>query len=117
VVFRKSCHQQLHGPPGQLTPWLRTERDLAQARLTASNGEQGVAASFTDAISGVREHGSLYHLAHGLLDQAAYLIRLGATEAAETAIGEACGIADRLRCQPLLDRAADLTAARPPVQA
>ena len=103
--------------PGQLTPWLRAERDLAQARLAASNGEQDVAASFTDAISGVREHGSLYHLAYGLLDQAAYLIRLGATEAAETAIGEARSIADRLRCQPLLDRAADLTAARPPVQA
>jgi hypothetical protein len=30
---------------------------------------------------------------------------------AETAIGEARGIAQRLRCQPLLDRAADLSPA------
>ena len=57
-----------------------------------------------------RQHSAPYHLAHGLLDHSQYLICLGDTEAAETAIGEASGIADRLRDQPLLNRAADLPA-------
>jgi hypothetical protein len=51
------------------------------------------------------------------LDHAQYLIRLGENEAAETAIGEARGIAQRLRCQPLLDRAADLSPAEPRMRA
>jgi len=58
----------------------------------------------------VREHGTPYHLAHGLLDHAQHLSRLGDTEAAETAITEARGIATRLRCQPLLDRAGAISA-------
>lgn len=57
-----------------------------------------------------------YHLAHGLLDHAHYLTRMHDGEAAEAALGEARDIGARLRCQPLLDRAADLTPARPPVQ-
>jgi hypothetical protein len=46
-----------------------------------------------------------YHLAHGLLDHAAHLAAHGEAEAAAAATGEAAGIARRLRCQPLLDRA------------
>lgn len=38
-------------------------------------------------------------------------------EAAETATVEARAIATRLRCQPLLDRTADLVPAKPPKQA
>ena len=38
-------------------------------------------------------------------------------EAAETAIAEARGIAGRLGCQPLLDRATNMAPARPPAQA
>lgn len=52
-----------------------------------------------------------------LLDHDEYLIRLGDAEAAETAIAEARDIATRLRCQPLLDRAANLAPTRPPAQA
>jgi hypothetical protein len=52
-----------------------------------------------------------------LLDHAEYLIRLGDAEAAETAIGEASGIATRLGCHPLLDRAADLSRAEPRIRA
>ena len=58
-----------------------------------------------------------YHLAHGLLDHAQHLIRLADDEVAKAAIAEACDIAARLRCQPLLDRAANLTPARPPAPA
>ena len=61
--------------------------------------------------AGLREQSTPYHLAHGLLDYAADLIRLRDTEAAAAATGEAKDIARRLRCQPLLDRAADMTPA------
>ena len=105
-------------PPGQLTPMLRAERDLARARLTASNGGgPDAATAFAAAVAGLRQHSTPYHLAHGLLDYAEYLTRVGDTEAAEAAIAEARGIAGRLRCQPLLDRAAHLTPARPPAPA
>jgi hypothetical protein len=51
----------------------------------------------------------VYHLVHGLLDHAWYLTRLHDAGAASLAVGEARAIASQLRCQPLLDRAADLT--------
>ena len=51
-------------------------------------------AAFADAIAGLHQHSTPYHLAHGLLDQAA-----------AAATGEAACIARRLGCQPLLDRA------------
>ena len=79
---------------------LRAERDLVRARLAASDGDQAAAASFAAAISGLRELSTPYHLAHGLLDHAEYLIRLGDADAAEAAISEARDIASRLRCQP-----------------
>ena len=68
---------------------------------------------FVAAIASLREMSTPYHLAHGLLDCA----RRGDADATEAAIGEARDIAARLRCQPLLDRAADLMPARPQVQA
>lgn len=52
-----------------------------------------------------------YHLAHGLLDYAEYLARQGDANGVAAAAEEARGIACLLRCQPLLDRAADLTPA------
>ena len=99
--------------PGQLAPMQRAERDLARARLTAADGGPDAAAAFAAAITGLRQHSTPYHLAHGLLDHAEHLLRLGDDEAAEAAISEARDIAARLGCQPLLDRAADLTRERP----
>jgi hypothetical protein len=94
--------------PGQLAPMQRAERDLARARLTAADGDLDTGTAFTAAITGLRQHSTPYHLAHGLLDQTEHLIRLGDDEAADEAIAEAREIAGRLRCRPLLDRAADL---------
>jgi class 3 adenylate cyclase/predicted ATPase len=88
--------------PGRLTPMLRAERALARARLAGPNGDQ-----FPAAIAGVREQSTPYHLAHGLLDYAAELARRGEAEAAAAAAEEATAIAGRLRCQTLLDRAAE----------
>jgi tetratricopeptide (TPR) repeat protein len=91
--------------PERLAPMLRAERDLARARLTAAGGGPETAAAFAAAIAGQRQHSTPYHLAHGLLDHAAYLLGAGDDKAARAAIGEARDIAARLRCQPLLDRA------------
>jgi class 3 adenylate cyclase/tetratricopeptide (TPR) repeat protein len=95
-------------PPGHLAPMLRAERDLTRVRLAGPDAD--AAASFAAAIAGVREHGTPYHLAHGLLDQAQYLSRRGDPDAAAAAAGEARDIARRLGCQPLLDRAEPISA-------
>jgi tetratricopeptide (TPR) repeat protein len=109
--------------PGHLAPMLRAERDLARARLAVHDADVVAAASFAAAISSLRELGTPYHLAHGLLDHAGYLTGLDDTGAAAAAIAEALAIGQRLRCQPLLDRAdasehatpaAGLASARPP---
>jgi class 3 adenylate cyclase/tetratricopeptide (TPR) repeat protein len=105
--------------PGHLPPMLRAERDLVRARLSAADGDQGAAVSFAAAVASLRELSTPYHLAHGLLDQAEFLQRRGNgddAEGAAAAVEEARGIAERLRCQPLLDRAAEMTAAEPRVR-
>jgi len=89
---------------GRWRPLLRRLR-----RPRGGNGDTAAAASFTGAIISLREQSTPYHLAHGLLDQAGYLLAAGDVEAATAAIEEARDIAERLRCQPLLDRAAALT--------
>jgi hypothetical protein len=92
--------------PGQLAPMLSAERDLARARRTACDGGPAAAgAAFAAAIAGLRQRSTPYHLAHGLLDHAAFLASRGDAAAAEAAISEARGIAQGLGCQPLLDRA------------
>jgi predicted ATPase len=98
--------------PGQLAPMLRAERDLARARRTAADTGPDPGPAFAAAIAGLRQLSTPYHLAHGLLDHAEYFARLGDAKAAEAAVAEARDIAGRLRCQPLLDRAADPAPAR-----
>jgi uncharacterized protein HemY len=100
-------------PSGHLAPMLHAERDLARARLAARDGDPAAAEMFAAAISRLRTLSTPYHLAHGLLDHAQHLD----SEAAEAAIKEAREIAARLRCQPLLDRAAEIVPAQPPAQA
>jgi class 3 adenylate cyclase/tetratricopeptide (TPR) repeat protein len=103
--------------PGHLAPLLRAECGLARVRLAAGDGGPDAAADFAAAISGLREQSTPYHLAHGLLDHAWYLTGLHDAGAAALAAAEARTIAGRLRCQPLLDRAADLMPAGPPPSA
>jgi hypothetical protein len=64
----------------------------------------------------VRELSTPYHLAHGLLDHAGRLTRLGHAEAAAAALDEARDIAGKLGCQPLLDQAANFAPAKSVVQ-
>ncbi len=98
-------------PPGHVPLMLRPERALALARLAAAAGDQAAGPQFATAISGLRELSTPYHLAHGLLDHAAYLTGSGDAATAALAIDEARAIGYRLRCQLLLDRAAALTPA------
>ena len=101
-------------PAGQLAPMQRAERDLARARLaTARAGPDAGGAAWTAAIDGLRQHSTPYHLAHGLLDHAQNLSHLGDDQAAAAAASEAAGIAQRLGCQPLGDRADTIQPARP----
>jgi hypothetical protein len=99
-------------PPGDVAPMLRAERDLARARLADSADDPAAGAALLAAIASLREHGTPYHLAHGLLDHAEHLERHGDSTAAALAVGEARDIAQKLRCQPLLDRAEALSPAR-----
>ena len=100
-------------PPGYLAPMLLAERDLTHARLaaSASASDQASIGAFTAALDRLREQSTPYHLAHGLLDYAAYLTTLDDAEAAAAAIEEARDIARLLRCQPLLDRGTGVTLA------
>ena len=91
--------------PGHVDPVLRAERDLARARLAAEDGDETAPAAFASAIAGLRDRGTPYHLAHGLLDHARYQLTRGEGDAAAQAIDAARAIGRRLRCQPLLDRA------------
>jgi class 3 adenylate cyclase/tetratricopeptide (TPR) repeat protein len=100
--------------PGHLAPMLQAERDLARARLAGHDDDQAAAgAAFAAAIAHLRERSTPYHLAHGLLDHAQYLLRQDDAEAAALAVAEAREVAVRLRCQPLLDRVADTDPAEP----
>ena len=103
--------------PGHVALMLRAERDLARARLADSDGGQAAASAFAAAITGLREHSTPYHLAHGLLDHAEYLTRQGDAEAAAVAIEEARTIGNGLRCRPLLDRADAMEDARTRIRA
>ncbi len=95
--------------PGELAPMLRAERDLVRARLaTLDASKDDAGAALAGAVAELRQHSTPYHLAHGLLDHAAWLTAQGDGQAADAAVTEAAAIAARLGCQPLLDRAASL---------
>jgi hypothetical protein len=67
-------------------------------------------------MASLRERGTPYHLAHGLLDHAEYLARDGDADGAAQAIAEARDVARHLRCPPLLDRADAVEAAPSQIQ-
>ena len=102
---------------GDLAPMLRAERDLVHARLAAEDDDPAAAAAFAAAVHSLREQSTPYHLAHGLLDQAEHLVRLGDAAAVAAAVSEARDIAGRLRCQPILDRAGAIASAQPRIPA
>ena len=99
-------------PPLQMIATLRP----ANRPGALSSAARAAAASFAAAISSLRERGTPYHLAHGLLDHAEYLARDGDADGAAQAITEARDVARHLRCPPLLDRADAVEAAPSQIQ-
>jgi len=95
--------------PGQLAPMLKAERELARARLAALDGDAAAAELFVAAVGRLRELSTPYHLAQGLLDYAEYLRQHGDVGAAAV-VDEARQIGERLGCQPVLARAAEMAA-------
>ena len=93
-------------PVGHLPPVLRAERALARARLAAARGDCDAEAQYADAIAQHRVLGTKYHLAHALLDLAAFRLANG-TESDEL-VTEAEAIAAVLPCPQLADRVAAL---------
>jgi class 3 adenylate cyclase/tetratricopeptide (TPR) repeat protein len=91
-------------PDDQLPRILRAERALALAAAQASAAEPGAMTAFADAITALRTAASPYHLAHGLLEQADYLTRIGEAAQAAAAADEAGIIGASLRCKPLIER-------------
>jgi tetratricopeptide (TPR) repeat protein len=103
-------------PPGYLAPMLRAERDLVRVRLSAGHGDN-VASAFPQVVTALREKSTPYHLAHGLLDHAEYLMGQHDQDGAADAVGEAREIASQLGCQPLAERAARVAAMSSPARA
>jgi hypothetical protein len=92
--------------PGEIVPLLVAARPLARACLADLEGDEAARELFAAAVSGLREQGSPYHLAQGLLDQAGHLLRTG--QDARAAVEEAAAIATRLGAAPVLARAESL---------
>ncbi|MGH8988741.1 MAG: ATP-binding protein, partial [Acidimicrobiales bacterium] len=96
-------------PIGHLPAILRAERELVTS-LVASDAERedrSSIAAVADALGLLREVGNPYQLAHGLIDYAGVLVRVG-EEGADAALAEAKDIAERLGCPPLIARAASV---------
>ena len=92
-------------PVGHLTVLMRTERDLARARLAGSAGGRGAEELFGKAVAAHRRVGSPYNLAQALLDHAEFLAATGQPDRAETAAAEARALSDALGARPIVDRA------------
>jgi tetratricopeptide (TPR) repeat protein len=97
-------------PIGHLPSVLHIEGARIRARLLASNNHPDAGQAFTTAIKALRDLGSPYHLAKGLLDYAQYLASTGDTHAAAQLAAEASTIAERLRAKPLIQQARHLAA-------
>jgi tetratricopeptide (TPR) repeat protein len=96
-------------PPGHIPPVLRAEQQRIRARLLAVTADPRTSSAFTAAVGALRDLGSPYHLAVGLLDQAEFLMAEHHTAADGPMVGEARTIAARLGARPLLDRVDRLT--------
>jgi tetratricopeptide (TPR) repeat protein len=98
--------------PGRLPPMLRAERELVRARIAVAAGEPDAGERLDAAIDAMRTMTPPHLLAGGLLDRAEYLVSVGDATAAAIDVADAKAIGERLRCRPVLDRAAALSADR-----
>jgi hypothetical protein len=92
-------------PWGMLPPILRANRARIWAGLLHRSGDSEATEAFVVAVVALREIGSPYHLALGLLDQAEFLAETGEAAVAQALTDEAQVIAEGLGARPLADRA------------
>ncbi|MDQ6686221.1 MAG: hypothetical protein M3Z50_01180, partial [Actinomycetota bacterium] len=88
---------------------LRADALRIRAGLAASQGDPAAGDAYDKATQALRQVGSPYHLAVGLLDQAEHLTATGDPETATALTVEAASIAVTLNATPLIDRADHLT--------
>jgi hypothetical protein len=93
-------------PIGYLANVQVVERHRVAAKLLAHRGDSAAGAALDDAVTALRELGSPYHLAVGLLDAAEHYARVGEGERAFALAAEAREIGERLGCVPVQTRAA-----------
>ena len=92
--------------PGELVPFLRAQSSRFRARLGAARDESdGVEARFEDAERILREFGIPFWLAVTELEHGEWLVEQGRTDEAESMLGEAREIFERLQAAPWLERA------------
>ena len=101
-------------PVGHLAEVQVADRDRFRTKLLAAQDDPGAANAFDSLIAELREFGSPFHLALGLLDHAEHLQRCGEIDRAVAAAAEARAIGEQLRCEPLLRRAATFETESPP---
>jgi class 3 adenylate cyclase/predicted ATPase len=97
---------------GRLPRMVQAEVSLARARRAGLAGDANADDQFTEALADLRKRSTPYHLAHGLLDYADYLIGTGERGAADALITEAREIGERLGAGPLVHRAEAMSTAR-----
>lgn len=96
--------RQARGHPARMQI---AEGELIRARLADVGGDAGAAEMYAVAIAALRVDSTPFHLAHGLLDSAGHLIRVGgANHSAAELVAEADSIGERLGCPSLRERAA-----------
>jgi class 3 adenylate cyclase len=114
MLNRAAERAERTGAPALAATSYATAAELTTMQPGTIGGH--AAAAFAAAISSLRALSTPYHLALGLLEYAEQAMHVGNADVARTAVDEACDIAGRLRCQPLLDRAADLLPAEPRIR-
>ncbi|MDT4943248.1 MAG: hypothetical protein QOJ34_3337 [Pseudonocardiales bacterium] len=97
--------------PGELPPLLHAERELARARLAGRTDDPSAGEQFTAAVASLRNHGTPYHYALGLLDYVEYLSSTGRSDGTGSLIDEARQIGERLGAEPVVRRATAIASA------
>jgi hypothetical protein len=92
--------------PGQVSPLVWAERELAIARLQADGSER--LDAIEGAVESLRHVGSPFHLAHALLDQAEAIRSTRPTADVAAFVDEAVTIASKVGAEQVATRATQL---------
>jgi class 3 adenylate cyclase/predicted ATPase len=91
-------------PPGTVSAVGRADAHRIRARLLAARADPSAATAFDESTAALRDLGSPWHLARGLVDHADYCASAADIVVAQTLADEARMIATELGAKPLLTR-------------